>query len=1027
MKVPPFKHTSAMIVAAGSSPTGTSNAFDSAGNPFEHRVARAISACTRCRSRKSKCDGKLPACSACEKAKVECVGFDAISKKNVSRSYIHELEQEVVALRSQLDSYRSHGAPVESSSASMMNLEHQDPALLEDAQMLTNLATAAASHQAMHHQQSRPHQQQQEYQHPPSVSPGSLHQFPQPYPPAQHSMGISSSRAPPSLQREYSDTRMDSRSGPLYQQSSFDRGYGGQTGHQRSASNAPSRTATVSDSRGSMYNDDPTLHPTAREMVDSVVSDIAFGGAIAASDLPRPVGHFMGASSGVSLARLVVDAVLRIGPAAGPPLPERRDSVLEPAMSRPNASPTAGHAVPRPEDRRTHGAGTGGGSNAVDSEQIKSETPAHPPSDTSPIDPALSSFNTRTDYPTSHSRLPQGVPQSMPPPLAPAASPYTSNQRTSLESPSPKAQPNRPTGAPPPMNIPALPPPAAVDRLVQVYVDFVQIMLPILHMPTFERQLQRVRERSADIQESDIFFVLMVLALSTMALSRSLDPTAELRMSSEAFYVEASKHLEAVFEDRSYVGLQAILLCCYYSLLNPTRGSIWHLVGLASRCAVDHGFHHETEAAKNLSPLEIDMRRRLFHAVYNLDRLLCHSLGRPHSIPDDFIAVPPFSDLPDSAITDQGLLSAEPDPYKVVALNFIPLRELQSEINSRLYSVKAVEQPSQEWFDSMFERLKVWLSNSPEPKGCTSAEGYAISFHNTVLLLFRPSPACPRPSKDALAACLSSSSYIIRIFRTIQRKNKINWMWLSSHYVFMAGITYLYGLWNMNMLGDSPVTMMDAHLDVQACLGTLEALSVSVPSARACRSTFEMLSTAIIRRLSGEQTEASLSATRNDRDGFLSVAGLGSAGARAESAMRHSFQSQGLPSPLPKMELPTELHLLDNLFLNPLVPHPKASESTMVKTGFPNPEYFNQGDAAPYSLEGRSALSDATALTPGALNAGETATPQNYSGSTFNGEADGAAPGFDFLSFLAADDGSREANAQWLSTEPYRQDMPMLG
>lgn len=61
------------------------------------------------------------------------------------------------------------------------------------------------------------------------------------------------------------------------------------------------------------------------------------------------------------------------------------------------------------------------------------------------------------------------------------------------------------------MNIPALPPPAAVDRLVQVYVDFVQIMLPILHMPTFERQLKRVRERSADVQESDIFFVLMVL------------------------------------------------------------------------------------------------------------------------------------------------------------------------------------------------------------------------------------------------------------------------------------------------------------------------------------------------------------------------------------------------------------------------------------------------------------------------------------------------------------------------------------
>lgn len=51
----------------------------------QYKVARAISSCTRCRNRKQKCDGKLPACSACEKAKVECIGFDAISKTNISR------------------------------------------------------------------------------------------------------------------------------------------------------------------------------------------------------------------------------------------------------------------------------------------------------------------------------------------------------------------------------------------------------------------------------------------------------------------------------------------------------------------------------------------------------------------------------------------------------------------------------------------------------------------------------------------------------------------------------------------------------------------------------------------------------------------------------------------------------------------------------------------------------------------------------------------------------------------------------
>lgn len=43
----------------------------------------------------------------------------------------------------------------------------------------------------------------------------------------------------------------------------------------------------------------------------------------------------------------------------------------------------------------------------------------------------------------------------------------------------------------------------------------------------------------------------------------------------------------------------------------------------------------------------------------------------------------------------------------------------------------------------------------------------------------------------------------------------------------MAGITYLYGLWNVNLLGDSSAapSMMEAHMDIQACLSVLEYLS----------------------------------------------------------------------------------------------------------------------------------------------------------------------------------------------------------
>jgi hypothetical protein len=37
---------------------------------------RNVSACSRCRLRKNRCDQRLPACSACEKAGVKCVGYD---------------------------------------------------------------------------------------------------------------------------------------------------------------------------------------------------------------------------------------------------------------------------------------------------------------------------------------------------------------------------------------------------------------------------------------------------------------------------------------------------------------------------------------------------------------------------------------------------------------------------------------------------------------------------------------------------------------------------------------------------------------------------------------------------------------------------------------------------------------------------------------------------------------------------------------------------------------------------------------
>lgn len=53
-----------------------------------------MAACSRCRTAKIKCDGKLPACSACEKAgkASSCSGATDEFAKGKERSYVASLE-----------------------------------------------------------------------------------------------------------------------------------------------------------------------------------------------------------------------------------------------------------------------------------------------------------------------------------------------------------------------------------------------------------------------------------------------------------------------------------------------------------------------------------------------------------------------------------------------------------------------------------------------------------------------------------------------------------------------------------------------------------------------------------------------------------------------------------------------------------------------------------------------------------------------------------------------------------------------
>jgi hypothetical protein len=78
------------------------------------RVSRPVSACSRCRSAKIKCDGKLPACTACEKAgrEPECSSANDQFARGKERSYVAALELRIEKLSRRLTFAKSRMASV---------------------------------------------------------------------------------------------------------------------------------------------------------------------------------------------------------------------------------------------------------------------------------------------------------------------------------------------------------------------------------------------------------------------------------------------------------------------------------------------------------------------------------------------------------------------------------------------------------------------------------------------------------------------------------------------------------------------------------------------------------------------------------------------------------------------------------------------------------------------------------------------------------------------------------------------------
>lgn len=263
---------------------------------------------------------------------------------------------------------------------------------------------------------------------------------------------------------------------------------------------------------------------------------------------------------------------------------------------------------------------------------------------------------------------------------------------------------------------PDLPTRDLMHRLVEIYMVKAQYMLPLLHEPSFHRDLQAVYDGSEDPTLN--FQVRLVIAISMQKLDTQYAGLAD------SYYLAALPFLTGAVQKKDLSTLQCFALIAQYSLLTPTRTAAYWVVGIASKLCQELGLCeeetiHKPPSGTRPNALEVDMRRRLFWIITSMEYGLSHSLGRPSAfaVSVDNINVNFFELCDDRFISADGLLPGNhPIMKKCISIHFFKMRLLQAEIRRTLYLCKR-ETPTQDtdpWFHQMLQKIDDWVRDCPQ-------------------------------------------------------------------------------------------------------------------------------------------------------------------------------------------------------------------------------------------------------------------------------------------------------------------------
>ncbi|KAI7878639.1 hypothetical protein K492DRAFT_164679 [Lichtheimia hyalospora FSU 10163] len=357
---------------------------------------------------------------------------------------------------------------------------------------------------------------------------------------------------------------------------------------------------------------------------------------------------------------------------------------------------------------------------------------------------------------------------------------------------------------------------AIADTLIKSYFIHIHPHYPIVNKVSFLEQYYYQHP-----QPPNMHLLYAMCTLGAQCLIRKKNTTHDrdtLTRIYKALRAKAEQILENVHKRSKLSTVQALLLLTTFTAGESDNldDMLQHWYVIAQGLGL-----HRTSRQWQIPHHEIELRRRIWYAAYNLDRQIAAEMGRPIAILDeDFdVQLPSPFELPSSFQT-QTPDGSRPDliveaetaivnktPVYEMFLQSIGLSRLLGHVLVSMYSPKVLNSSTRRRDGYVIDTLHAKLIESrqviithvePMSYSCTQLAFLNISYNCILLLLHRPFIGDDEMmdmtrALQAISQCTSAATSIVDSAKALEKQDDgcMSWSWIS-YAVFQAALVSIH-------------------------------------------------------------------------------------------------------------------------------------------------------------------------------------------------------------------------------------------